>query len=293
MVRRIRREVRVQAELKKSKTATQEVDMSALRTKLLRRLQRLRKLQGTYSPASIMALENRDAPANEQAEDEPLFLPSALSEAEHGNGGCTPGLYEMELLMREAQCGSALAKLRNQLVIKARFLNYKSLHARGQGSTTRARSIVARNELKIRLHSEKYQMAWAVLMAASGNAGEARVGWKKLRKEDIRCMEDADDLKRKQEKRKKAKTRRKRKLDELLSHGVDIPVWVQEGSDDEDDNQVETQTEGRGKGESRREVSWIWTAAGSTGTDAAFEDGAYFLYYFVKGGADFVSSTAH
>ncbi|KAJ7792665.1 hypothetical protein B0H14DRAFT_3094155 [Mycena olivaceomarginata] len=266
------REVRVQAELKKSKTATQEVDMSALRTKLLRRLQRLRKLQGTYSPASIMALENRDAPANEQAEDEPLFLPSALSEAERGNGGCTPGLYEMELLMREAQCGSALAKLRNQLVIKARFLNYKSLHARGQGSTTRARSIVARNELKIRLHSEKYQMAWAVLMAASGNAGEARVGWKKLRKEDIRCMEDADDLKRKQEKRKKAKTRRKRKLDELLSHGVDVPAWAQEGSDDEDNNQVETQTEGRGKGESRREVSWIWTAAGSTGTDAAFED---------------------
>ncbi|KAJ7864998.1 hypothetical protein B0H14DRAFT_3443208 [Mycena olivaceomarginata] len=242
-------EVRMQAELKKSRTATQEVDMSALCTKLLRRLQRLRKLQGTYSPASIMALENRDAPANEQAEDEPLFLPSALSEAEHGNGGCTPGLYEMELLMHEAY-----------------------LHARGQGSTTRARSIVARNELKIRLHSEKYQMAWAVLMAASGNAGEVRVGWKKLRKEDIRCMEDADDLKRKQEKRKKAKTRRKRKLNELLSHGVDVPAWAQEGSDDEDDNQVETQTEGRGKGESRREVSWIWTAAGSTGTDAAFED---------------------
>jgi hypothetical protein len=112
----------------------------------------------------------------------------------------------MELLMRDAQCRGAIVKLRNQLVIKARFLNYKSLHSRHQGANTRSRTIVNRNELKIRLHSEKYQVAWAVLFSNAGQK-EAEMGWRKLRKEDIWCMEDAEDVKRKAEKRKRAKER--------------------------------------------------------------------------------------
>ncbi|KAJ7884187.1 hypothetical protein B0H14DRAFT_3082403 [Mycena olivaceomarginata] len=263
------REVRIQAELKKAQTTTQQVDMGVLRTKLIRRLERLRKLQDTYSPASIIALEKRKAPADERPENEPLFLPSALTEAERGQGGCTEGLLEMELLMRNAQCRGAIVKLRNQLVIKARFLNYKSLHSRHQGANTRSRTIVNRNELKIRLHSEKYQVAWAVLFSNAGQK-EAEMGWRKLRKEDIRCMEDAEDVKRKAEKRKRAKERRKKKLEELLSHGAKLPVWVEEGSEDEELMEAETGTE-RGT-ESRREISWIWTGAALSGTDAGLED---------------------
>lgn len=136
----VRCKVRTQAALKKSKTASQEVDMSALRTKLIRRLERLRKLQDTYSPASIVALEKWQAPADEQPEFEPLFLPGALSDEERAGGGCTEGLLEMELLMCDAQCRCALVKLRNQLVIKSRFLNYKKLHTPHQGATTRGPS---------------------------------------------------------------------------------------------------------------------------------------------------------
>ncbi|KAJ7363849.1 hypothetical protein DFH08DRAFT_949484 [Mycena albidolilacea] len=143
------REVRVKAELKKTQTTAQQIDMTALRTKLLRRLDRLQKLQGTYCPGAIVALEKCEAPEDEQPENEPLFLPSALSEAERANGGCANGLLEMELVMRDAQCRGTLVKLRNQLVIKGRFLNYRALHARHQGATTRACSIVNRNELKI------------------------------------------------------------------------------------------------------------------------------------------------
>lgn len=238
--------------------------MAALRTKLIRRLERLRKLQGTYSPASIVALEARDAPADELPENEPLFLPSVLSAAARETG-CTKGLLEMELLMREAQCRSSLVRLRNQLHIKSRYLNYKKLHARHQGANTRARTIVHRNESKIRLHSEKYQAAWGAMVAAEGG-NEAKVGWRKLRKEDIRCMEDAEDLARKEEKRKRAKQRRKRKYDELLSHGHQPAPWE---DDEEDDDEGPEQR----VGEARREVSWIWTAAGSSGTDAGLEDG--------------------
>jgi hypothetical protein len=86
-----------------------------------------------------------------------------------------------------------LVKLRNQLHIKARYLNYKKLHARHQGANTRSHTIVNRNESKIRLHSEKYQATWAALVAIEGG-DESQVGWHKLRKADIRCMEDVDDL---------------------------------------------------------------------------------------------------
>ncbi|KAJ7745627.1 hypothetical protein B0H14DRAFT_3514464 [Mycena olivaceomarginata] len=269
------RAVRMQVELKKARTTAQQIDLSALRTKLLRRLENLRKLQGTYTPASIVALEKREAPDDEQPENEPLFLPSALSEAERADGGCARGLLEMELLLRDAQCRSALEKLRHQLVIKARFLNYKSLHARHQGATTRSRTIVTRNELKIRAHSKKYQAAWNALFEGAGR-DESQVGWKRLRKGDIRCMEDADDLRQKEKKRKRAQERRKRKLQELLDHGVDVPAWEQE-EDEEGEGEGEGELAGagndrRGAGESRREISWIWTAAGSSGTDKGLED---------------------
>jgi hypothetical protein len=263
--------VRVKAELKKSKTTAQQIDMAALRTKLLRRLDRLRKLQATYCPGAIVALEKREALEDEQPENESLFLPSALSEAERADGGCVNGLLEMELVMRDAQCRSALVKLRNQLVIKGRFLNYKALHARHQGATTRARSIVNRNELKIRLHSEKYQVAWNALWVNAGQ-DERLVGWKKLRKEDIRCMEDAEDLAAKEVKRRNAKARRKRKYDELIAHAVEVPAWLNAEEEEGDGDGEGDDAEGRVR-ESRREVSWIWMGAGMTGTDAELEDG--------------------
>ncbi|KAJ7805126.1 hypothetical protein B0H14DRAFT_2383089, partial [Mycena olivaceomarginata] len=210
-------------------------------------------------------------PENKQPESEPLFLPSALSEAERENGGCTKGLLEMELLLRDAQCRASLVKLQNQLVIKGRFLNYKALHARHQGATTRACGIVNRNEIKIRLHSEKYQCAWNVLFAYAGQ-DEGRVGWQKLRKEDVRCMEDANDLAVKEAKQKKARERRKRKLDELVAHAVDAPGWLKNAEDEDLDGDEEGRV-----GESRRQVSWIWMGAGMTGTDAELEDGKWCL----------------
>ncbi|KAJ7823928.1 hypothetical protein B0H13DRAFT_2375773 [Mycena leptocephala] len=222
------RRVRVQAELKKAQSTAQQIDMGAMRTKLIRRLERLRKLQGTYTPASILALENRDARADELPENEPLFLPSALSEAER-----SAGLSD--------SAGSATQPASHQGAI----LNYKKLHARHQGANTRSRTIVNRNERWRRIKGR----------------------WRRLKKEDIRCMEDADDLARKEEKRKRAQLRRKRKLQELVDHGVEVS-W--ENGEEEDEE--EEGPERRKAGESRREVSWIWTAAGTSGTDADLED---------------------
>jgi hypothetical protein len=46
---------------------------------------------------------------------------------------------------------------------------------------------------------------------------------------------------------------------------------VEKESDEEDREQVG----GSKVGESQREVSWIWTVAGMTGTDTGIEDGEF------------------
>jgi hypothetical protein len=103
-------------------------------------------------------------------------------------------------------------------------------------------------------------MAWqARLRIAKGDT--SKVGWPQLKKEDIRCMQDAEELSRKAEKRRRAEERRTRRERE-----EELPPIAE---DDED----EMMTQG---GENMREVSWIWTMAGTAGTDEELEDGKVF-----------------
>ncbi|KAJ7500190.1 hypothetical protein B0H11DRAFT_2225734 [Mycena galericulata] len=251
------RRVRVQAELKKAGTAGMLIDMKALRMKLNRGILRFRKLQAAYMPAALQALGALDLPATTLAENVPLLLPSALTHAQRER--CVAGLHLVELEMRDAQCRSSLAELRNQLYIKARLLNYKRLHARHQGATTRARSTVERNESKIRLHSEKYQTAWDALRRLNGG-DEMQVGWRVLRREDIRCMEDAEDYSKRAQARKERDERRRKLLQALRDEGGVLPA--------EDDDDMGSE-EGTGRGtENERQISWIWTYTETTGTDA-------------------------
>ncbi|KAJ7441809.1 hypothetical protein B0H11DRAFT_2251870 [Mycena galericulata] len=86
--------------------------------------------------------------------------------------------------MWEAQCRMALVRLRSQLHIKSRFLIYK-------------------------------KTAWEARRKLA-NGDEGMVGWPRLKKEDIWCMQDAEELSRTAEKRRKASLRRARKEEELL-----------------------------------------------------------------------------
>ncbi|KAJ7737986.1 hypothetical protein B0H16DRAFT_1466016 [Mycena metata] len=149
--------------------------------------------------------------------------------------GCTVGLLEIEMFMRDVQCWALL------------------------GATTCSQTIVTQNESKIRLHSEKYQTAWNTMLVVAGGI-RRRWGGRKLRKSDIRCMEDADDLALKEEKH------------------------VREWEEEDEDQEEEEEEEGNGgrdqvgaAGETRQEVSWIWTTMGLSGTDTGLEDGAFYL----------------
>ncbi|KAF7341814.1 hypothetical protein MSAN_02036400 [Mycena sanguinolenta] len=84
---------------------------------------------------------------------------------------------------------------------------------------TRSRALVTRNESKIRLHSEKFQMAWQARLRLVGG-DKSKVGWPQLKKEDIRCMQDPEEHSRNAEKRRKATERRLRKESELREDGL-------------------------------------------------------------------------
>lgn len=201
------------------------------------------------------------AAAEELAENVPLILLSSLTAAEREDGGCAKGILEIEDSLRAAQCRTALPRLCRQLHVKSRLLLYKKHNSRHQGMNTRSRTIVARNESKIRLHSEKFQMAWqARLLIAGGD--KDKVGWPQLKKEDIRCMQDAEELSRNAEKRRRAMARREVRETEMRADGL-LPQL-----DDDDDDEMVT----RG-GENVRQVSWIWTMAGTAGTEEELEDG--------------------
>ncbi|KAJ7727186.1 hypothetical protein B0H16DRAFT_1331686, partial [Mycena metata] len=193
----------------------------------------------------------------------PLMLPSVLRPEQRDGGGCATGLVNIENDLRAAQCRMALPRLRNQLHIKSRLLLYKKHNSHHQGMNTRLRTIVAQNETKIRLHSEKFQMVWeARLRIAEGDT--SKVGWPKLKKEDIRCMQDAEELSQNAKKRRQANKRQMRREEEYREDGL-LPAL------DDDDEMVM-----RG-GENMREISWIWTLAGTAGTDEELEDGGCFL----------------
>ncbi|KAJ7067716.1 hypothetical protein B0H15DRAFT_752337, partial [Mycena belliarum] len=205
------RRLRVQAELKKAGTAGQKISLTTMRTKLTRGIQRFRKLQSIYTPAALQAASRAqtgsltDSAASELPEDTPLYLPSALTPEER-TGGCVAGLENIEGLARDAQCRTALVRLRHQLHMKSRLMVYKKKNARHQGANTRSRTIVARNESKVRLHSEKYQCAWNAIRLLNGG-DPATVGWLKLRRQDIRMMEDKEELSKRMERKKKQEAR--------------------------------------------------------------------------------------
>jgi hypothetical protein len=256
-------------ELKKAGTTAQQLDIVGLRRSLNRSLRRLRDLQATYTPVAILALGQREnVPEDEQPENIPLFLPSALTPAQRA-GEAVAGLAAIESSLRDAQLSSSLELLRRKLHVKSRLVTYKSLQARAQGANTRSKGIVDRNECKIRLHSEKYQMGWEAKRLLAGG-DPAAVGWRKLLKEDIRCMQDAEELARSEIKRRAQDERRRQREDALRREGELPPLTAEE----------EEQRVVRG-GESVRQVSWIWTGAGMMGADADLEEGKILWWNFL------------
>ncbi|KAJ7190936.1 hypothetical protein GGX14DRAFT_603100 [Mycena pura] len=225
--------IRIQAELQRTSTAALKINLRASRRKLERSIEQFRGLQATYTPGALVHLRSLKVASQTPAEEVPLVLPSALPAARRELGGCVDGLAETERALRDAQCRGTLVRLRRQLNVKARFLIYKKYHSRHQAMNTRSRTLIAQNESKILHESETYQMGWRALCALTPG-GEAA-------------------LSRRKEKERRARVREEARNAELLSFGL--------RPDDDDDLEDDSEE----VGESWREMSWIWTLAGTAG----------------------------
>ncbi|KAJ7059939.1 hypothetical protein C8F01DRAFT_1254038 [Mycena amicta] len=268
------RRLRVQVALKKANSTASKGKLRNLRRKLNRSIQRLRGLQATYTPAALVRLEGLSLPEDILAENIPLLLPSSLMQPAVAGGSVDANEMLLELVsverkLREAQCRTALVHLRNQLHIKARLLLYKQNHSRHQTMNTRSRAVVARNESHIRLHSEKYQMAWDALFWMARGV-EADVGWRKLEKADICCMQEAETFSRKEAQRQRKERRQLEREARLRAEGELGPVPMDEDNMEGED--VEDAAERFTEGQNRTVISWIWTATGSEGTDAEIRE---------------------
>ncbi|KAF8192329.1 hypothetical protein K438DRAFT_1970135 [Mycena galopus ATCC 62051] len=235
------RRLRLQAELKKAATTGMEIDLASMRTKLNHRIARFCKIQGAYMPPAIQALGGLALPATTLAEDVPLLLPSSLTEAQRAR--CAEGLQHIEALMQDAQCRTSLSRLRCQLHVKLGLFVYKKNHVRHQGANT--------------------QVAWDALRRLSGG-DEELISWRVLKREDIRCMEDEEDLCKKEKKRMAREAKRRQKNSELRAHGL-LPA------EEDGDMDIDDEASVRGP-ENQRQLLWIWVVAGTDGTDTGLEN---------------------
>lgn len=197
------------------------------------------------------ANNNNDSPEKpDPVEQQRLLMPSELSAEQRAS--CYAGLEDIERDMRDAQCRTALDHVRTQLYIKSRLLTYKDRHVRHQGASTRTRSIIDERDIKIKILRDKYNRAREALVVLA-DADAADVEWVEMTEADMRCLEDPEeDKKREQWAANRLAKQKKNKESEL-----EVP----------------------GPGEGHRKVSWIWEGAGrDPDTSTGMHEGKNFLF---------------
>ncbi|KAL1724918.1 hypothetical protein EV714DRAFT_240356 [Schizophyllum commune] len=175
-------------------TAKQQQELFRQRTKLGRTITKLKAARAAYMPPAAARLEAWEAnPANADVpiEQRPLFPPCMLSAAERAR--CLGDVSTIEERLRDAQCRTALDKIRDLLLAKSRDLRFKTSNVRHQASSTRARSVIGQTDEKIRVLALKYNTARGALLALS-ETSTAAVKWRLLDvNHDLRLMQDPDE----------------------------------------------------------------------------------------------------
>lgn len=165
------------------------------RTALRRRLAGVRAIQAIYMPCvpALIAGHTQSLLAARRPadaiEDEPLFLPSGVGD--DALDACEAGLADIENKLRDGQLRDSLDKLRVQLHIKARLINFKARNARRQMACTRSNHKIHENEKKIKEYGAKYRAARQAKLALVGQ-GDWEHEWRELKAGDDRCMQEDD-----------------------------------------------------------------------------------------------------
>lgn len=149
---------------------------------------------------------------------------------------------QMELEFRRGQMRSSLDGVRTHLFVRYRLNTQRTLHVRHQHASTRARQVLARNDLKIKGLTAKYRAAWGAARIIAND--EAFIGFQPLHDRDLRSLEDVDGH----------ATKNHRKAVKRRADGSEVgsaPIQP---------------------GESRKTLSWIWTGVDTSEDSEAMKE---------------------
>ncbi|KAJ7673622.1 hypothetical protein B0H17DRAFT_1208314 [Mycena rosella] len=165
---------------------------------LLVKIARFRTLQKIYMPGIAETIgdaeEERDADeAPPKPEKVKLFMPSEMVpvDADDMLRGCVPGLVEMEVKLRAAQCANCLVSLRSRLHAKRHLIEFRDENVTGQYLSTKARTLIDQVGERVESHAKRYHKGRAALLDLKGQ--DAFPHFLELKPDDIRLDGDAGE----------------------------------------------------------------------------------------------------
>ncbi|KAF9006888.1 hypothetical protein BDZ89DRAFT_1144615 [Hymenopellis radicata] len=251
-----------QHRLREEKTGTLTVDRQTKihehRHAATLKMKEFRKWQSKFMPAVAAILEEEEEERRESncpfppVEDVELYMPSTFGslKEEDRKRVCSLRLFEKEAALRRGQCGDALQSLRRALLSHRHFVNYRNANVTGQSATTRAATLIRTLSARVKLTARRYRFSRSALEAIVGAEGCG--GFLELLEEDVEVMDveesDADAV---------------RELASLNGRPSRVTAKGSKGKEKEKHKKKRRDA----PGETRRLMSWIWTANGGPGED--------------------------
>ncbi|KAK7000623.1 CxC2 domain-containing protein [Favolaschia claudopus] len=212
--------------------ADRENKLQEWRHSLLVKIAKFRTLQQIYMPGAAAVLERLESTRDPDLPPPKAEMVKVLMPSETTPNNCIPGLADMEVRLRAAQCHNSLDSLRSRLHAKRHLIGFRNANIIGQVQSTKARTLIEEIGERIESHANRYRRGREALVGLQviDEYPELRV----LNPEDVQLDGDAGE-----------------------SDGAARKKLAMIGA-------------GRGAraprnepGTSRRVMSWIWTAPGS------------------------------
>ncbi|KAJ7836106.1 hypothetical protein B0H14DRAFT_3705441 [Mycena olivaceomarginata] len=155
--------------------ADRENKIEEWRHALLAKISKFRTLQKIYMPGAAAAMEIAEADRDPDAlaprpEKIKLWMPSEMPTAGEDDvlRGCVPGLVDMEVKLRVAQCNNSLASLRSRLHAKRWLIGFRNENVTGQVHATKARTLIGQVGERVESYAQRYRRGHAAVVQLKG-----------------------------------------------------------------------------------------------------------------------------
>ncbi|KAK7018821.1 hypothetical protein VNI00_018212 [Paramarasmius palmivorus] len=280
-------------EQKREQTVRQSRKLTDQRNAVRRRLRAYQDLQPIYMPGLLQHLTDT-AQSEDTMDSDPesvkLWLPSELPE-DLIDRLCVSGLRRVEGQLQRARCFNSLHGVRHTLRVKTRMVLFKNRNVRGQRASGKSREIINRVVRRAKWYASRYRVARSAYLKLMG-PGDWEMVLRPLRSEDVRSYRDPASLKvgpgrKGNDEDDQGEVERLRIFREIVAREEKDKDEGQEEEEEEEEWENEETTLGdldlippdrqqwehrskHGTGETRKDLSWIWTAGGKID----IEDGA-------------------